>query len=193
MKRQLSLKTDIYSKLKDVPPYEIVKQSLLDSEDLIEKDDYLIVGSDIYIRTKALLYIIGRFSVTNVSDLVEFVVYLSQEEKKIYNGFNDNRLPQLNTREQEWNDCMIQTIRSNARFLQLDRNEFLSKVYKEMDINFHNAIGDYLQKIGMPDITRITKFRVVTCDPKLRIAFEDAMSRVMVNERENSYRRHKEQ
>lgn len=181
MKHQLSLRNEFYQTLKDVPPYEIVETEIKENADLIENEDYLIIGSDVYIRLKAALYLIGRFAVTNTNGFTEYIKYLAKEEKKVFSGYNDERLPGLNSTEQEWNDYMLPTIQSNAKFLGMEKNAFLAKVYKEMHVNFSKYTGEYLERIHMPDVSRISKFRVVTCTPILRAKFEKAMSVVMVN------------
>ena len=185
MKQQISLKNEFYPKISREAqvPYELVVQALKDEPMLSEKEDYFFVGEDTYIRLKAALYLIGRFSITMICGLEEDIIHLSQPEKKKYSGANDERLPALNPTEQRWNDEILPIIRRNAKFLNLDFGIFLSKVYREMSVNFAKYTGEYLERIELPDVIHITKFRIITCSKELRIAFEEAMSRVMEAER----------
>lgn len=183
MVHQISLKNEVYPRLKSVPPLEVLETSIKSENSLIEKEDYLIIGSDIYLRLNALLYLIGRFAITEVASVSEYVSYLAHSEKKKYSGYNDERLPSLDDKEQEWNDYMLQAIYSNSKFLGIERSEFLHEVYKAMNIDFESYKKKYLKQIKMEDIERITKFRIITCTPYLRRLFEEAMNEVLAEKR----------
>ncbi len=185
MKQQISLRNEFIPKTCPDLPFEVVEQAITNEESLEEKEDYFYVGSDMHIRLKAALWVIGRFAITNINPIVNDIVRLSQPEKKVWSGNNDTRLPQLNETEQDWNDKIIPIIKTNAKILQMEFKRFLGEVYKEMDVNFYTYIGDYLESVNLPGAS-ITKFRVVTCTKELRILFEDAMNQVMENAR---YRR----
>ncbi len=181
MERQISLKNVFYPKtIKDgLLPYELMVEVLKDEPGLIEKEDYFFVGNDCYIKLKAALFLLGRFSITDIYDIVEDITNLAQPDKKSFSGLNDSRLPQLNSYEQDWNDQILPIIKENAKCLEIDFKSMLAKIYKEMNINFPYYIGEYLNRIGVPNATHVTKFRVVTCTKELRIEFENAMSRIM--------------
>ena len=114
MKQQISLRNEFIPKTCPDLPFEVVEQAIINEELLEEKEDYFYVGSDMYIRLKAALWIIGRFAVTDINPIVNDIVRLSQPEKKTWSGNNDTRLPQLNETEQDWNDKIIPIIKTNA-------------------------------------------------------------------------------
>ena len=181
MRQSISLKKVFLPKCNDKTlPYEVMFTAIAKESNLIEGEDYLIVGSDCYLRLNAALYLIARFGITNVWDYTETFEHLAKQEKKRMST-NDDRLPVLTPTEQDWNDAILPIIKSNAAILGLEFNTFLSKVYQTMDINFAKETGDYLEKIKLPTVTKISKFRVVTCNKTLRLKFEDAMAQVMEN------------
>ncbi len=183
MVHQISLKNEVYPQLENVPPLDILEESIKSEDSLIEKEDYMIIGSDIYLRLNALLYLIGRFAITEVASVSEYVTYLAHSEKKKYSGYNDERLPALDDKEQEWSDYMLQAINSNSKFLGIERSEFLHEVYAAMNVDFNSYKKRYLKQINMEDVTRITKYRIVVCTPKLRRLFETAMNEVLAKKR----------
>lgn len=166
-------------------PENIVLQTILDEPFLKEKEDYFYVGNTMYLYLSTVLFLTGRFAVTNekaVKITEKIVMFLSQELKK---GLpqSDFNLPGLNTEEQEWSDGIIPIIKGNVRFLNMEYVKFLSLIYKKMDINFNKYKGEYLERINMKD-ARVSNFRVVTCTKELRILFEQAMNEVLKEERE---------
>ena len=179
MKQKISFKKQFYEKLNTDIPVEVYIEALKETKELKESEDYFFVGSDVFIYLKAALFLIGRFSITeNLENIAGDIELLGQPEKKKFSGLNDDRLPQLNSTEQEWNDKIIPIVKENAKFLKLEFGYFLSLIYKEMDVNWYAEIGSYLDKVHLPD-ANVTKLRVVTCNKSLRIKFENTMSNLM--------------
>ena len=179
MKQNISLKQVFLPKINDPTlDYDLCLAAIQSEPHLIEKEDYMIIGSDCYLRLNAALYLLGRFEITNVWNFTEDFIHLCQEEKRHFTGFNDKNLPDLATDEREWLDNVTPIIKGNAKFLDLEFNRFLARVYKQMNVNFAKEEGEYLERINMPNV-KIAKLQIVARKKELRIEFEDAMNRVM--------------
>ena len=81
--------------------------------------------------------------------------------------------------EQDWNDNIIPILKDHAKYLAIDYCDLLKLVYGVMNVNFPYYTGIYLDKVGLPGETKVTKFRIVTTNKDLRIKFEPALSQLM--------------
>ena len=183
MKQSISLKQVFLPKVNDQTlDFDVCLAAIKAEPNLIEKEDYLIIGTDCYLRLNAALFLLGRFEITNAWDLSNDFIHLSKEEKKQFSGYNSDDLPELKTDEQEWLDKINPIIKGNAKFLELEYNRFLAKVYKQMDVNFAKEEGIYLESVGLKN-AKISHIYLIARVKKLRIEFEEAMNRVMVDSR----------
>ena len=105
-------------------------------------------------------------------------MHLSEESKPKVGSFCDASLPSLDSFEQNWNDKVMSMVKINASACDLQVPDFLKIIYSQMPSDMDIEKRKYLESIDMPG-ARITKFRVVVKNKKLRNEFESTMSELM--------------
>ena len=160
-------------------PEKALELAIKDESELKDKEDYIDVGSHTFIHLTAALFLIGRFALQDkLKEIEPIIVRLSEENKTKQYSRCDKSLPQLTSFEQSWSDEVMTTVKINAKICALPTTGMLNLIYRFMPSDMDERKKAYLEKVKMPN-ARISKFRVVTVDKKLRGEFESTMADLM--------------